>query len=78
MSTGEQNLGLIFFFECRGIRACLVAGSSDCKDRAEVGQMGFGGAGFVSFHLKISVCLTGGRKGHFRDWRTETRGGEQK
>lgn len=41
------------------MRACLVAGSRECKDQAVTGQMRFGGAVFVSFHFKkMKICLT--------------------
>ena len=58
------------------MRACLVAGSRECKDQAVTGQTRFGGAVFFSFHLKISMHLTEERKDHFTDWKIETQGTE--
>lgn len=56
------------------MRACLVAGSRECKDQAVMGQMRLGGAVFLSFHLKISMHLTEEGKDHFTGWKIETWG----
>lgn len=56
------------------MRACLVAGSRECKGQTVAGQMRFGRVIFAVFHFEISMHLIEEGKDYFTDWRVEVWG----